>query len=251
VTWSGYYHPLPPNRILDSRFGVQGISGKLGPGGTFDVPVTNIGGVPAQASGVTAVVLNVTVTDPSAASFLTVYPTGVPRPTASNLNFGQGQTVPNLAIVKVGAFGKVSVYNCCGFTHVIFDVVGWYGGAGTDGTLFESLSPNRILDTRVGFGYPGKLGHNGTAGIDVTAGGVPEGVKAVVLNATATEATAAGYITVYPSNAAKPNASNLNFAPGQTVPNLVMVKVPPNGIVNVYNAAGQVHVIFDVVGYFE
>jgi hypothetical protein len=145
----------------------------------------------------------------------------------------------------------VSVYNCCGFTHVIFDVVGWYGGAGMDGTLFESLSPNRILDTRVGFGFPGKLGHNGTAAVDVTAGGVAEGAKAVVLNATATEATAAGYITVYPSNAAKPNASNLNFAPGQTVPNLVMVKVPPNGIVNVYNAAGQVHVIFDVVGYFE
>jgi len=247
----GYYHPLPPDRILDTRFGVQGISGKLGPGGRFDVPVTNIGGVPPQASGVTAIVLNVTVTEPSAASYLTVYPTGVPRSTASNLNFGPGQTVPNLVVVKVGDFGKVSAYNCCAFTHVIFDVVGWYGGAGTQGTLFRSLSPARILDTRLGIGWGGKLGI-GTANVDVTGvGGVPEGAKAVVLNATVTDATEAGYITVYPSDAARPNASNLNFAPGQTVPNLVMVKVPPNGIVNVYNAAGQVHVIFDVVGYFE
>ena len=94
------------------------------------MPVTNIGGVPAQASGVTAVVLNVTVTEPRAASYLTVYPTGVSRPTASNLNFGAGQSVPNLVIVKVGDFGKVTAFNCCGFTHIIFDVVGWYGGAG-------------------------------------------------------------------------------------------------------------------------
>jgi hypothetical protein len=252
----GWYHPVTPARILDSRFGVQGISGRLGPGGQFDVPVTNIGGVPAHSSGVTAVALNVTVTDPSNASFLTVFPTGVPRPTASNLNFGPGQTVPNLVIVKVGDFGKVSAYNCCGFTHVIFDVVGWYGAQqgpspGDVGTLFRSLSPARILDTRVGLGWGGKLGA-GTANVDVTGvGGVPEGAKGVVLNTTVTQPTAAGFITVYPSNTARPNASNLNFAPGQTVPNLVMVKVPPNGIVNVFNAAGQTHVIFDVVGYFE
>jgi hypothetical protein len=249
---TGYYHPLPPSRILDTRVGIQGIQGKLGPGGTVDVPVTNIGGVPAQSSGVTAVVLNVTVTEPSAASYLTVYPTGVSRPTASNVNFGPGQSVPNLVIVKVGNLGKVSVFNCCGFTHIIFDVVGWYGGPGTDGTLFRSLSPARILDTRVGLGYPGALGHNGIAGVDVTGvGGVPDGAKAVVLNATVTGPTASGYITVWPSSESKPTASNLNFVPGQTVPNLVMVKVPPSGIVNIYNAAGQTHVIFDVVGYFQ
>jgi outer membrane protein assembly factor BamB len=249
---TGYYHPVPPSRILDTRTGIQGIQGKLSPGGTVDVPVTNIGGVPP--SGVTAVVLNVTVTEPSAASYLTVYPTGVARPTASNLNFGPGQSVPNLVIVKVGDFGKVTVFNCCGFTHIIFDVVGWYGGAGTDGTLFRSLSPARILDTRVGVGYSGHIGHNGFIPVDVTntyGSGVPEGAKAVVLNTTVTQPTAAGYITVYPSDAARPNASNLNFVPGQTVPNLVMVKVPANGIVNVYNAAGQTHVIFDVVGYFQ
>ena len=49
----------------------------------------------------------------------------------------------------------------------------------------------------------------------------------------------------------QPTASNLNFVPGQTVANLVMVKVGTDGKVKIYNAAGQVHVIFDVVGYFE
>jgi hypothetical protein len=250
----GYYHPLPPSRILDTRSGPCPC-GKLGPNGTTDVVVTNVGGVPPHVLGVTAVVLNVTVTDPSAGSFLTVYPTGVPRPNASNLNFGPGQTVPNLVIVKVGDLGKVTAYNCCGFTHVIFDVVGWYGGIAGDSSLFHSLSPSRIMDTRVGFGWPGKLGF-GVANVDVTntfGSGVPDGAKAIVVNATVTQPTAAGYITVYPSDVGwpPPTASNLNFAPGQTVPNLVMVRVPPNGIVNVYNVAGQTHVILDVVGYFD
>ena len=115
----GAYHPLPPARILDTRSGAP-----LGNAGTVVQAVTGVGGVPA--SGVSAVVLNVTVTGPTAPSFLTVYPNGAPRPIASNLNYVAGQTVPNLVIAKVGADGKVAIYNHAGSAHVIFDVVGWY-----------------------------------------------------------------------------------------------------------------------------
>ncbi|TMF98054.1 MAG: hypothetical protein E6I03_13255 [Chloroflexi bacterium] len=245
----GFYHPLPPARIVDTRSGL-GWPGKLGHNGTAAVTVRGRGGVPP--SGVTAVALNATVTESTAASYLTVYPSDAAQPTSSNLNFGPGQTVPNLVIVGVGADGKVNVYNALGQVHVIFDVVGWYGGLGTDGTLFRSLSPSRIMDTRTGLGWPGKVGHNGTATVNVVnIGGVPASAKAVVVNTTVTEPTAASYLTVWPSGATRPTASNLNFGAGQTVPNLVMVKVGPDGKVNVYNAVGQVHVIFDVVGYFE
>jgi hypothetical protein len=254
----GYYHALPPFRILDSRPGQpkpQPIQGQLGPGGDIPVRVTGIGGVPSLASGVTAVVLNVTVTEPTSGSFLTVYPFGASRPNASNLNFVAGQTVPNLVIVRVGAdgaLGKARVYNKLGFTHLVFDVVGWFGDADTDGTLFRSLSPTRIMDTRIGQGWPGALGHNGTATVQVTnVGGVPATAKAVVLNTTIAQPTAGSFLTVFPSDAPLPLASNLNFAPGQTVPNLVMVKVGNDGKVKVYNAVGQTHAIFDVVGYFE
>ena len=58
------------------------------------------------------------------------------------------------------------------------------------------------------------------------------------------------YVTVYASDVTTPVASNVNFSAGQTVANLVAAKVGADGNVNVYNAAGQVHVIFDVVGYF-
>ena len=82
-----------------------------------------MGGVPATGAG--AVVLNVAVTNPSAPSFLTLFPSGTTRPVASNLNFLAGETVSNLVVAKVGANGKVSLYNNYGATDVVIDVQGW------------------------------------------------------------------------------------------------------------------------------
>jgi hypothetical protein len=52
------------------------------------------------------------------------------RPTASNLNLGPGQTAANLVVAKVGANGRVSIYNARGHTDVVVDVAGWYGADG-------------------------------------------------------------------------------------------------------------------------
>ena len=99
------------------------------------------GGVPA--SGVSAVVLNVTVTQPKAAGFITVYPDGATRPLASNLNFVAGQTVPNLVVAPVGADGKVDLYNgSSGTTQLVADVSGYFSGAGlAPAGTFTSLTP--------------------------------------------------------------------------------------------------------------
>ena len=75
--------------------------------------------------------LNVTVDQPSAGGYLTLYPDLTTKPLVSNLNFVAGQTVPNLAMVKVGTNGKVRVYNLSGTTHVILDVVGYYSSSTT------------------------------------------------------------------------------------------------------------------------
>ena len=74
-----------------------------------------------------AVVLNVTVADTTAASYLTVWPDGAAQPNASDLNWAAGLTVPNLVVVKVGPNGKIDLFNPAGSTNVIIDVVGWYG----------------------------------------------------------------------------------------------------------------------------
>src|SRR5439155_1004796 len=117
------FHGVAPFRYFDTRNGTGGVgTAPVGPGGVVHFKVTALGGVPA--SGVTAVVMNVTVTGPSAAGFLTVYPADVGRPLASNLNFTPGLTVPNLVTVRVPTSGYVDFFNSSGSTHVIADVVG-------------------------------------------------------------------------------------------------------------------------------
>ena len=116
--------------MLDTRTGgvtVDGVSaggGPIGPGATRTLQVTGRGGVPA--SGVGAVVLNITAVAPTTGGFLTIHPTGTTRPNASNLNFTPGQTIPNLVIAKIGTGGQISIYNDTGTTHVIADIAGWF-----------------------------------------------------------------------------------------------------------------------------
>ena len=73
--------------------------------------------------------LNVTVTGPTGTGYVTVYDDGATLPLASNLNFVAGQTVPNLVIARVGANGKVALYNGSAATiQLIADVSGYYLG---------------------------------------------------------------------------------------------------------------------------
>ena len=55
----------------------------------------------------------------------------------------------------------------------------------------------------------------------IGAGGVPVGATAVIGNTTVTGGTANSFVTVFPAGGSVPNASNVNFAAGQTIPNLV------------------------------
>ena len=124
---AGAFGSLAPSRLLDTRTGVGAAQAAVGAHGIVHLQVTGRGGVPA--SGVSAVVLNVTVTAPSGAGFVTVYADGTALPGASNLNFVPGQTVPNLVIAPVGADGKVDLYNGSnGTVQLIADVDGYFRG---------------------------------------------------------------------------------------------------------------------------
>jgi hypothetical protein len=238
-----------PTRIADSRTGL-GLSGAVGSAGaTLQVAGNGVvAGMPA--TGVSAVVLNVTATNGTANSFLTVHPAGNPTPTASNLNFAAGSTVPNLVTVKVGDANAIRLVNSSGTVDVVVDLVGYYLSTIPGGT-FTPLTPERVVDSRSGLGLPAAVGS--TPGeVKITgAGGVPDTAVAVVLNVTATDATQNSFLTVYPTGETKPTASNLNFAAGQTVPNLVVVQVGAGGKISVANATGATHVVADVVGFFS
>ncbi len=130
---AGTYVPLSPSRLMDTRKNL-GAVGPVAAQGTVRLQVAGRGGVPA--SGVAAVVLNVTVTAPTKSGYVTAYPDGTTLPTASNLNFTAGQTIPNLVIVKVGSNGKVALKNSsAGTVQLIADVAGYYLDAITVGAI--------------------------------------------------------------------------------------------------------------------
>ncbi|MET9573475.1 hypothetical protein ACFYNW_31845 [Streptomyces virginiae] len=123
----------------------------------------------------------------------------------------------------------------------------------TPGSDFTPYKPTRLLDTRNGTGGPkAKIPAYGTTRVRISGNGdIPTGVTAVVLNVTATNTNSAGHVTVWPEGSERPNTSNVNFAKGQTVPNLVIVPVDRNGYVDLYNGGWEsVDLIADVTGYF-
>ncbi len=259
VDVTGYYGPgtgqgfvpLSPARICDTRSGTgTECSGQtLGTGSVLRVQVTGQGGVPA---GATAVVANLTVTKTSAPSYLTAYADGTTRPLASNLNWKAGETVPNRVELPLSAGGALDVYNAAGAADVLIDVVGYYSSSATG--YYEALPPDRICDTRTGTGTEcsgQSLSTGSTLPVQVTGeGGVQTGAAALVANVTVTRTDAQSYLTVYPGDASRPLASDLNWTSGVTVPNLVIAKLSATGGIDAYNAAGAADVLVDVAGWF-
>ncbi|MFD3804841.1 hypothetical protein ACFWTC_14685 [Streptomyces sp. NPDC058619] len=246
------FTPYAPTRILDTRFGTGAAQAKVAPSGTVRVKVGGNGGIPA---GVTAVVLNVTVTNPTNSGFVTVFPEGRERPATSNVNYEAGQTVPNQVIVPVGKNGYVDLYNgSWGGSPVdlIADVTGYFTPKASSG--YTSMTPVRFVDTREGLGTSrGQLGGQKSFSTQISGlRGVPAGVKAVALNVTVTAPQQYGHLTVYPGGQAAPDTSSLNFSAGQTIANSVIVPVGSDGRISVRNGAwGGADVIVDVVGYYS
>ena len=242
------YASIAPFRLAETRasegpFGFTRVSGS-----TIRVQVAGVGAVPQNA---TAAVLNVTLVNPFGAGFVTVFPSGSPRPTASNLNAdSQRRVVANMVTVKLGSGGSVDIFTNTPMDLVI-DVSGAYVPVTTDvaaGRL-ETLATGarRVIDTRDrGFG----VGPGVTLPVDVSAAGVPITASAVVLNVTAVDASV-GFFTVYPAGQTRPGTSTLNIdTVGQTRPGQAIVQLT-NGIrsVNVFSQNGG-HVVVDVAGWF-
>ena len=129
-------------------------------------------------------------------------------------------------------------------------------GGTSSGGSFSSLSkPERLLDTRGSGVKVGEIDGSGSAYVLQVGGnkGVPEsGVAAVALNVTVVDGEAGdygGFVTVYPCGA-RPDASNLNFTSGQTIPNSVIAPVSADGEVCFY-VYGKAHLLADVSGYFN
>lgn len=127
VTPPRLFVAVTPFRVVDTRSGGVRVGSVDGSAGPLRVKVAGAGGVPGV--GVDAVSLNVTVVEGGlpivGGGFVTVDGCSSPRPNASNLNFGQGQTVPNAVITPVSASGEVCIY-VYGTAHIIVDINGYF-----------------------------------------------------------------------------------------------------------------------------
>lgn len=253
VMSAGGFVARAPYRALDTRNGTGGINGAIGPGQTVSLTVTGRGGIPA--TGVSAVAMNVTVTAPTSAGFITAYAGGTAPPTTSNVNYGPGQTVPNFAVTPVATDGTVSfTNNSSGTVHLIADTSGYYlAGIPVQVGTFKALdTPRRKLDTRYGTGgINGPVGPGQTIRVKLADGvDVLTGASAIAMNITATASTSAGVITAYAGGTTPPKTSNVNYGPAQTVPNFAIVPVASDGTVAFTNTSdGTVQLIADISGY--
>ena len=125
--------------------------------------------------------------------------------------------------------------------------------------LYVAVVPARLMESRSGpglvtvdglFQAGGAIAAGGTVELPVGGrGGVPAGAAAAVLNVTAVNPQGPGYLTVWPCGETRPNASSVNYVPGQTVPNAVITKIGFGDTVCIFTQSAT-DLVIDVNGYF-
>ena len=240
------YYPLTPARVLDTRHAIGTATARVPADGTISVTLAGVKGVPA--TGVAAVVLNVTVVDPSANGVITVYPDGTPLPTASNLNFLHGENRPNLVTVQVGADGKVALHNSStGTADLVADVEGYYApGAGDSYAGVQNYRSDEVTLT---------VGKVTEASVDSQSGysWLYTGAAAVAINVTVTAGTAGGYVTAFPSGGSVPATSNVNYTAKESIANMAIVPLGSDDGIDLVaggTAGATVKAIIDVEGFY-
>ena len=128
------FYAVSPLRICDTRpVGEVGYSTEctnqiLTPGDTLTVPVAGVDGLPPAtgSSPPVAVIANVTAVNGTSGTIFTLYPAGVSRPLASDLNINASQNVANLGIVQLSSSGAFDLYNDLGTINAVVDIAGWF-----------------------------------------------------------------------------------------------------------------------------
>jgi hypothetical protein len=165
---------------------------------------------------------------------------------AASLNDPTGTVAANAVVVPAGANGDVNVFTTDA-TDLVIDVNGYFAPQGPGGLALYTVTPCRVLDSRLPEGTPA---FNTTRDINVTAApcGVPAAAQAFVFNATAVPAGSLGFITMWPQGQPQPLAATLNASDGAITNNMAIVPTT-TGSISVYPSAST-HLVLDIFGYF-
>lgn len=243
--------PTEPARLADSRSDGETSDGEAQGEGLVEagtsrrIAVTGRANVPPGARGV---VLNVVAVAPDRTGYLTLYPCDEEVPSTSSVNFVRGQVVANSAVVQLSGDGDICVFSVAD-VHVVVDVTGYLG----ENDAITTIVPTRMVETREGFdtddGDFAEIGEvKGGEPIEVKIAGrgdIPDDTTAVAANLTVVDPDGHGYATLYPCDDEPPNASNVNYTPGETRANSAIVPLSADGNVCVYSEA-TTDVVIDV-----
>jgi hypothetical protein len=218
------YHPVAPTRLFDTRNESSAVIGGTG----RVVGVSGRAGVPT--SGVRAVAVNVTTMGASSGGHVAMTPgTSTGKPTTPSVFFTSGAPVSNRALVPVSADGSIRAYASV-TTHVVIDVVGWFGTAGAGALSYHPVRPSRVLDSRKGVGAIGPVMAGSPPSVLVAGrGGVPVGADAVVMTLTAMQPTRTTYVRAWRAGTRQPTAFDVNVPAAGIAGNLVLVRSRPTG----------------------
>jgi hypothetical protein len=229
------YTSIQPTRVLDTRS-----TAPLRAGQELRFELSATGGVPADAS---AALINLTATNTTGPGYVRVYPCSQEQ-NVSNVNYAAGQTVANLAAVKV-ADGAIC-FRSYATADIIVDLAGWYSPSGAGS--FVAASPQRLFDTRSTPGLT-RLEPMQELPVTLVGGQVPAGATSVVLNVTAAAPDAAGYVAVYPCGT-NPVISNVNYRAAQVAAaNLAVVKLAPDGR-ECFRSFASADLVVDLAGWY-
>lgn len=279
----GEYQGINPDRIYDSR--------KTSPrlpmtasttGSTVDFDVAGTAGLPpfvdadndGQDDNVLAVVVNITVIEPTHVGYLRAFGTGSPEGGTSVVNFVPGAVVPNTAIIRPGDLGKISMRlvspTAPGTADVAVDITGWFSTTayGQRGDRVISIDPIRVYDSDLpqfgGVTLKGRqqktIPIRGAA--EVSAPNtviVPDDPSVVGVIANITGVNAFGgsqqtYLSALPDPVAQgqvPTTSTVNLLAGQTRANMAILPVGDDGAIRLFNLQGEVRMVVDVVAYLK
>jgi uncharacterized repeat protein (TIGR01451 family) len=246
--------PIVPGRYWDTRNELTfdtlfRNTGRLTGGTSLEVQITGRGDIP---DGAKAVIANLTAISPSSPGFATMYPCTDSVPTASHVNYFAADVVANSSIVPLNGDGALCVFTLA-TSDFALDISGFLAA---DSPLI-GIAPARYLETRSVPGFTtfdgvsqgtGRVSAGQTIEVPIAGrGSVPDSAVAALVNVTAVNPAADGFLTVFPCGT-RPDTSTVNYFAAQFVPNGAVAELSDDGDVCIYSLA-TTDILLDVSGY--
>ena len=227
------FQPIAAVRLFDSRGGSMPAAGK--------VRTVQVAGTSRVPLGATAASLTIHATGAATNGVVTAYACDEARPAPTTMRVTSGVESTVALQVHLSAAGRLCLYVNAAM-HLTVDVNGWFGAGAT--TSYFAVNGVRFLDADVAAGQARAFGATGVRGIATAAT-----VKALAGRVTATNATSAGYLTVYACTAVAPPVSMVRMAHDAPATTSVVGVDSANGRWCVSSSTAA-HVAVDVVGWY-